>query len=266
MPTDARRLGQRIFRMARRLVEAAARGEPMAPLTESIGEITLDEAYMIQAEVVRQRLARGETLVGVKLGLTSEAKQRQMGIRAPITGWLTDAMRLPSGGTIPRERLIHPRVEPEIVFVIGERLAGTDVTAEDVLCAVKAVSAGLEILDSRYADFRFQLPDVIADNASAAYFVVGEEKVPPSVVDLRREECQVKVNGRTVQRATGAAVMGHPAEAVAYAVRLLAERGLGLESGWMVLTGGLGEALPLASGDVVEVHFTNLGSVKIVCP
>lgn len=260
---DTARPRQRILQAAKRLTEAAAQRRTIAPLTKDMEDLTLTEAYAIQAEIVQQRLARGEQLIGMKLGLTSEAKQKQMGVQSPITAWLTDTMQLPPGATLPREKLIHPRVEPEIVFIIGRRLVGPDVTADDVLQAVSAVRAGLEILDSRYTDFRFTLPDVIADNASAAYFILGDVEVPPSAVNLAQEECVVEVEGQVVASATGAAVQGHPAEAVARAVNALAGHGVALEAGWIVLTGGLTAALPIPPRSTVTVRFTHLGTVTI---
>jgi 2-oxo-3-hexenedioate decarboxylase len=260
------RIEQRIFQAKDLLEKAAAERRAIAPLSQRWPDLSISEAYAIQSELIRQRLARGERLLGMKLGLTSRAKQEQVGVSTPIIGWLTDAMHVPMGAPLPRERLIHPRVEPEIVFLMGKRVSGATVTAQDVLHAVSAVSAGLEVLDSRYTDFRFTLPDVIADNASAAYFLLGGIEVPPSGCDLRQEECSLKVNGRIVSRARGEAVMGHPAEAVAHAARLLAEQGMAIESGWIVLTGGLTEAVPLATGDIVEAHFTHLGTVSLVCP
>jgi 2-oxo-3-hexenedioate decarboxylase len=142
--------------------------------------------------------AAGETLLGVKLGLTSlglTSKASQQ------TGWLTDGMLLEAGVPIPIEQLIHPRAEPEIVFVLGERLTGPGVTAAKAMSAVKSVYAGIEVIDSRYLDFKFTLPDVVAS-------------------------------------ATGSVVQGHPAEALALAANSLAKRGIALESGWLVLTGG----------------------------
>ncbi len=127
----------------------------------------------MQDETLRRRLDRGERLVGVKLGLTSRAKQQRMGMAAPLTAWLTDAMVLPAGAAVPRDRLIHPRAEPEIVFVMRDRLAGPGVTAATALAAVGAVYGGVEVIDSRYRDFRFTLPDVVADNASSGCFVTG---------------------------------------------------------------------------------------------
>lgn len=228
--------------------------------------LTVADAYAIQAELLRQRLARGERVVGLKLGFTSAAKQKQMGIRAPIVGWLTDVMRVPTMGMLSRELLIHPRVEPEIAVILKERLSGMAVTVQDVLRATDVVRAALEIVDSRYEDFRFTLSDVIADNASAAYFVLGEHSLSPATCDLRQETCSLRINGHLVGRASGASVLGDPACAVALAARALAEYGLSLEPGWIVLTGGLMEAAPIARGDVIEARFDHLGTVRLsVC-
>lgn len=232
-----------------------------APLTESWPELDVDTAYAIQDEALRQRRARGETLIGVKLGLTSRAKQERMGIDAPLLAWLTDAMVLPVGAPVPP--LIHPRAEPELVFVLSRRLAGPGVTGATALAAVDRVYGGIEIIDSRYADYRFTLPDVIADNASSAYFGVGPVGLPPSTLDLSLEATLLEVDGQIVDTATGAAVQGHPAEALALAANALGARGLALEPGWLVLTGGMTDAVPLRSGSRVAAHFSHLGSVTL---
>src|SRR5712691_1503882 len=233
------------------------------PLTEAWTNLDLAQAYAIQSETLRRRLARGESLVGLKLGLTSRAKQMQMGVSSPIIAWLTDEMPLPAGASLRQEKLIHPRAEPEIVFVMGERLAGPGVTAASVLRAVASVRAGVEIIDSRYTNFRFTLPDVVADNASAAKFVLGAAALPPSALDLASEECVLKVNGKTVASATGADVQGQPAEAVALAVNELAERNLAVEAGWIVMTGGMTDAVFIPPRTTISADFTNLGIVSI---
>ena len=199
----------------------------------------------MQDETLRRRLGRGERLAGLKLGLTSRAKQQRMGIATPLTAWLTDAMVLPAGAAVPRDRLIHPRAEPEIVFVMRDRLAGPGVTAATALAAVGSVHGGVEIIDSRYRDFRFTLPDVVADNASAGCFVTGPVGVPPAGLDLALEACLLEVNGQVVDSAAGAAVQGHPAEALALAANDLGRRGLAIEPGWIVLTGGMTDAVPV---------------------
>jgi len=234
-----------------------------APLTDEWPDLDLATAYRIQDETLRRRLDRGEHLVGVKLGLTSRAKQQRMNVESPLVAWLTDTMALPAGAPIPRQRLIHPRVEPELIFVLGSRLAGPGVTAASALAAVRTVCGGLEVIDSRYADFRFRLPDVVADNASSGAYVTGPVAVPPDWLDLSLEACLLEVDGRIVDSATGAAVQGHPAEALALAANVLGARGLALEAGWIVLTGGLTDAVSAEPGSKIAAHFSHLGSIVL---
>lgn len=232
-----------------------------SPLSEDWPELDVDTAYAIQDEALRQRRARGETLVGLKLGLTSRAKQERMGINAPLLAWLTDAMVLPAGVPVPQ--LIHPRAEPELVFVLRDRLTGPGVTAATALAAVDRVYGGIEIIDSRYADYRFTLPDAVADNGSSAYFSIGPVGLPPAALDLSLEAALLEVDGQIVDTATGAAVQGHPAEALALAANALGARGLALEPGWIVLTGGMTDAVPLRRGSRVAAHFSHLGSITL---
>ncbi|MEV6831425.1 fumarylacetoacetate hydrolase family protein [Amycolatopsis sp. NPDC051102] len=234
-----------------------------APLSAEWPDLDVDTAYAIQDEALRQRRARGETLVGVKLGLTSRAKQQRMGIDSPLLAWLTDAMVLPAGVPVPHDVLIHPRAEPELVFVLGRRLAGPGVTAATASAAVDRVYGGIEVIDSRYADYRFTLPDAVADNGSSAYFSVGPVGLPPASLDLSLEAALLEVDGQIVDTATGAAVQGHPAEALALAANALAARGLALEPGWLVLTGGMTDAVPLRPGSRVAAHFSHLGSLTL---
>jgi 2-oxo-3-hexenedioate decarboxylase len=233
------------------------------PLTDDWPELDLQTAYAVQDEVLRRKVADGQKVVGVKLGLTSRAKQQRMNVHAPLTGWLTDAMVLPAGVPVPQGELIHPRAEPEIVFVMGAPLEGPGVTAASALAAVDSVYAGLEIIDSRYRNFRFTLPDVVADNASSARFVIGPIGRRAEDLDLALEACLLEVDGVVVDSATGAAVQGHPAEALALAANDLAARGLRIEEGWIVLTGGMTDAVFTNPGSSVAAHFTNLGSVIV---
>nr|WP_208024520.1 fumarylacetoacetate hydrolase family protein [Amycolatopsis pithecellobii] len=230
-------------------------------LVDDWPELDLATAYEAQDVLLRKKIDAGERVVGVKLGLTSRAKQERMGVHSPITGWLTDGMVLPAGAPVPP--LIHPRVEPEIVFVLGKPLRGPGITGPVALDAVASVHAGFEVIDSRYTDFRFTLPDVVADNASAARFVVGATGVPPTALDLRLEACVLSVQGEPVDSATGAAVQGHPAEALALAANDLGRRGITLEAGWLVLTGGLTDAVPLRPKETVTAEFRHLGTVYI---
>lgn len=233
------------------------------PFTDEWPELNVALGYEIQDRCLEARLARGETLVGVKLGLTSVAKQKRMGVREPFVAWLTDAMILPCGAAVPQSKLIHPRVEPEIVFVMGDRLEGPGVSCASAMAAVATVWGGAEIIDSRYRDFRFKAGDVVADNASAGAYVTGPVGLPPSELDLYLEAVLVETGGEIVDSATGAAVQGHPGEALALAANELARRGRSIEAGWTVLTGGMTDAVPIPMGASAAMHFTHLGSVFV---
>jgi 2-oxo-3-hexenedioate decarboxylase len=231
------------------------------PFTDEWPELDLDTGYAIQDLNLAKRLERGEKLIGVKLGLTSRAKQQRMGVHFPFVAWLTDAMVLPVGDPVPQGKLIHPRIEPEIVFVMGERLEGPGITCAQAMSAVESVWGGAEVIDSRYKNFRFTAGDVAADNASSGAFVTGPIGLPPSELDLALEAVLVEVDGVVVDSATGAAVQGHPGEALALAANDLARRGHAIEAGWIVLTGGMTDAVFAPPGSSTALHFTNLGSV-----
>lgn len=231
------------------------------PLTDSWNEFSIEQSYQVQDLTFARRLASGETRVGVKLGLTSVAKQQRMGVDAPFVAWLTDAMALPLGTGVPVDRFIHPRVEPEIAFVMGEDLAGPGVTGAVAMRSVGSVHAAFEVIDSRYTDFRFTAPDVIADNASSAAFVVNPTGVSPVGFDLALQSVLVERAGVIIDSATGAAVMSHPAEALALAANLLAARGHRIQAGDIVLTGGLTDAFALDAQQSLLFDFGDLGSL-----
>ena len=225
--------------------------------------LTLDVAYAAQDIALADRRSRGETITGVKLGLTSRAKQRQMGVDAPSVAWLTDSMALPAGLPIPRDRLIHPRAEPEIAFILGRPLTGPGVTAAQALSAVEYVAGAIEIIDSRYSGFKFTLADAVADNNSSGVYVTGPVLRRVDEVDLSLEACLLEVDGDIHDTATGSAVLGHPAEALAFAANTFGARGTSLEAGWVVLTGGMTDAVAVDPGSRVSAHFTSLGSITV---
>ena len=199
------------------------------------------------------------TLIGWKLGVTSRAKQPQVGVDSPIYGFLATDHVLDVGEPLVVSEHISPRCEPEIVFVMGSDLSGAHVTATEVLAATAGVAVGIEVLDSRYTDYRFTMPDVVADNASAGRYVVGTP-VPPAGIDLRLVGVVLEHNGDVVATASGAASLGHPAAAVAWLVRSLAAVGEGLRAGDVILSGGLTAAVPVSAGDVVVA--TSTGSAR----
>ncbi len=248
---------------AEMLLDAEANATALEPLSDQWKELDAEAAMALQRLTLSRRLARGERLTGLKLGLTSRAKQQRMGIDRPITAFLTDAMALRLGEPLEAHQLVHPRAEPEIVFEMGRRLSGPGATALEALAAVAAVRCGVEVIDSRFKDFRFTLPDVVADNASAARYVLGPMRRVPDSLDLSLEACLVELNGRVVDSATGAAVQGHPAEALAEAANTLAREGVAIEAGWVVLTGGMTDAVELSPGSSLRVDFTSLGSILI---
>jgi 2-oxo-3-hexenedioate decarboxylase len=251
--------------VATELLACEAERRDRVKFTDEWPELDLDAGYRIQDETLRRRLARGEVVTGVKLGLTSKAKQQRMGVDTPLVAWLTDAMVLKPGDPVPHAALIHPRVEPEIVFVMGERLEGPGVTAEQALAAVAAVAAGAEVIDSRYRDFKFTAGDVVADNASSGAYVVSPDGIEPAGIDLVGESVRVEVDGELVYEGTGADVLGHPAEALALAVNELARRGHAVEAGWTVLTGGITDAVFATPGSTVVCRFATLGDVELAC-
>lgn len=241
---------------AERLVAAIRHRTALDPARS---ELTPEAAYDIQDEVVA---VLGGEVAAAKLGLTSRAKQRQMKVDEPCYGWLLAGSQIGPGENLMRSELIQPRLEPEIAFLLGTGLEGPLVTAASVLTATVAVAPALDVLDSRYAGYSFTLPDVIADNASAARFVLGDP-VPAHDIDLRKVGCVFTRNGRLAGTAAGAAVMDHPAEAVAWFVRKLAGRGRGLEAGSVVLSGGLTAAVAVEPGDVVTVEIDRIGSLTV---
>ncbi|MCM4082683.1 fumarylacetoacetate hydrolase family protein [Actinoplanes sp. TRM88002] len=202
------------------------------------------DPYAVQREVVDLRLARGETRVGVKLGLTSKAKMRQMGVDSVIWGWLTDAMRIEDGGVLDLGPRIHPKAEPEVAFLVRDG-------------AIAAVAPALEVIDSRWLDFKFTLDEVIADNTSAAGFVVGPwQPVPPAVDDLG---VRLLVDGEVVESGSTAAILGDPRAAFAEALRLAGT----LEDDWIVLAGAATAAVLVGPGQTVRVEVAGLGSASL---
>jgi 2-oxo-3-hexenedioate decarboxylase len=186
-----------------------------------------------------------------------------MNVDSPLYGWVTSSMLAPFGEPIDLASLIHPRVEPEIAFLL-RRDVPPPVTVTSVLAATEAVFGAIDVLDSRYEDFRFRLPDVVADNASAALFLLGPHALPPSDVgDLRLLGCVLRRDGDVVDTAAGAAVMGHPAAAVAWLGNRLATRGETLRAGWLVFSGGLTEPVPLRPGGSVTAEFARLGTIEV---
>lgn len=252
-----------VVRLCERVEGAQTRAYAIPKLTDEYPNMTIDDGYAVQSELRRRYLAKGHRLAGWKAGLTSKAKMRQMGVDVPSIGFLTDRMARPEGSAISVAGLVHPRVECEIAFVTAADLKGPGCTAAQVLAAADYVLPAIEIIDSRYAGFKFDLESVVADNGSAALFVGGGRPRRANELDLRTLGVVMEKNGEAVAMGAGAAVLGHPAEAVAMLVNILADLGETLPAGSFVMSGGITEATAVKPGDAVVARFQELGDVSI---
>ena len=262
MSADAAEIAElaELAELAGRLAKARADRTPIGSLSAAQPGFDLDSAYEVQ------RMARRDAgpLAGWKLGVTSRAKQAQVGVHEPVRGYLAASDALDLGEPLVAAHHIQPRAEPEIVFIMGADLSGPSVTSSAVLAATASVAVGLEILDSRYTDYKFSMPDVVADNTSASRYLVGSA-VPAAGLDLRLLGVVLEHNGEVIATAAGAAALGHPAAAVAWLVRSLAAENEGLRAGDIVLSGGLTAAVPVRAGDVVTATADRLGSIELGC-
>ena len=225
-------------------------------------ELSIDEAYIVQEELIRQKLEEGHTIIGPKMGITSEAKMKQMNVDDPIYGYVFDNMVVEEGDTISISDYIHPKVEPEIGFILGRDLEGPGITSLDVLRATEYVFPAIEIIDSRYENFNFTLPDVIADNTSAAGAVFGTYLRKPEELELDVVGVTLSINGEIRSLGAGAAVLGHPAKSVARLANMLSKKGEKVKAGQPILTGGITSAVRLSPGDFVNVKYGGLGDVS----
>jgi 2-oxo-3-hexenedioate decarboxylase len=233
--------------------------------TDPTLDLSLDlaGAYRIQEDVTQRRVAAGERLTGFKLGFTSRAKMAQMGVDEVIGGRLTSTLQYADGDIIDPATLIHPRIEPEVVFRLG-RDVDDDESVESAVAAVDAVAAGLEVIDSRYADFRFSLADVVADNASAAGYAVGPwHPAAGAAEDLANRGVLLEIDGVVVETGSSAAILGDPWRAVRAAVRLTRQLGIALNAGDVLLAGAATAAQPFTPGASVRATVSGLGSVTL---
>jgi 2-oxo-3-hexenedioate decarboxylase len=223
----------------------------------------VNDAYRIVTAGHALRLAEGEKPIGFKMGLTSKAKREQVKVFSAIWGYLTDRMHVADGGELSTARSIHPRIEPEIVFVMGQPLSGT-VTREQALAAIAEVRTGMEIIDSRYVGFKdFSLPDVVADNSSASHFVMSKESRPPADLPLDQIPMRMFVDGRVAHEAPSSEISGHPVDSLVQLCAMLAPMGLGLTPGQIVLAGAATPAIALEPGREYRLDADGLPSASI---
>ena len=249
--------------LARHLHACQREARDTPKITDDHPEMDFDDAYAIQDRILAAKLKGGARIAGYKAGLTSHAKMKQMGVIDPVFGFLVDEFIVPDGGEVKVSELIHPKVEPEICFVTRTELSGPGCSIAHVLAASDIVLPGIEVIDSRYRDFKFDLKSVVADNTSASRFVAGGHAVDARSVDLRTTGLVLEKNGVPVAFGAGAAVLGHPAAAVAMLVNHLGRRGKTLPAGSFILSGGATEAVAVQAGDHVCLRMQGMGSVSL---
>ena len=248
---------------ARALYEARRTRVPIPPFTDEDPTLTMADGYAIQAELVPLLLADGDRIVGHKVGLTSKAMQQMVGVDAPDYGPVLASTVYRDGDPIPLDRFIQPRIEAEIVFVLGDRLAGPGVTVTQARAAIAGAVAGMEIVDSRIADWRIKLADTVADLASNGAMATSSRIVPLDGFDARLVGMMLTRNGELVDTGAGAAALGDPVAVVAWLANVLGENGVALEPGHLIMTGALHAAVPMTQGDVFRAEFDRLGPVTV---
>jgi 2-oxo-3-hexenedioate decarboxylase len=249
--------------LAGRLEQARRDKAPIGKITDDYPALTVDAAYDVQDRLRAIQVAGGLGVAGLKMGFTSRAKMAQMNVKDPINGYLTQAGRIAPGGSVSRGAYIFPRVEAEIAVITGRELSGPGCTIAQVQAAIAEVRPALEVIDSRYRNYGFDLPSVIADNTSAAAFMVGDDGVPVAGLDLKAMGVVIERNGEIAATAAGAAVLGSPLNSVALLANMLGRRGRSIPAGTLILTGGITEAVPINPGDHFAIRFQTLGRIDL---
>ena len=252
-----------IEKLAKHCEDAELNAYEIAKITDDYPEMTYEDAYDIQWKARANKEARGTKIVGMKMGLTSQAKMKQMGVPNPCYGYLADYFAYGDGAEIKIDELIHPKVEAEIAFVLKDDLEGPGCHIGDVLAATDFVMPAVEIIDSRYKDFKFDLKSVIADNSSSSRYVTGGRMRDIKDLDLKTLGVVMEINGEVVQLGAGAAVLGHPATAIAMLANMMGERGETLKAGSYILSGAITAAMSVKKGDNVTVKFQDLGTLSM---
>jgi 2-keto-4-pentenoate hydratase len=248
---------------ARALYDARRTRTAIEPFTDADPDLTMADGYAVQSELTRMILDDGDTIVGYKVGLTSEPMQKMIGVDSPDYGPVLGSTVYRSGDAVSVSRFIQPRLEAEIVFVLGEELSGPGVTILDAARAVAGVAASVEIVDSRFADWRIKLADTVSDLASNGAVVTSGRLVPLADVDPRLVGMTLTRNGELVDTGAGAAALGDPVAVVAWLANVLGENGVTMQPGHLVMTGALHAAVPMRAGDVFRADFDRLGPVVV---
>ena len=235
----------------------------VAPLSGRGHDLTIEDAYRIQQRMLAHRLKSGERVIGKKVGATSKAVQTLLDVHQPDFGLLLSGMLYNSGETVPMARLIQPRAEGEIAFLLGRDLVGKGITIADVLAATDWVLPCFEIVDSRIENWKIGIIDTVADNASCGVIALGAAARRPREVDLELCGMVIEKNGEVAATGAGAAALGHPASAVAWLANTLGRLGIPLKAGELILSGSLATLVPVAAGDHLTMTIGGLGGCSI---
>lgn len=252
-----------IKEIAQTLHDARLNANSLPQFSAGIKEFKRADAYSIQEEGINLRKMSGETVIGLKMGLTSEGKRKQMNLDSPLYGVLTDKMKVENKGVYNLKGSIHPKIEPEVAFYINKELKG-NVTREEVLAACEAVCPALEILDSRYHGFKyFSMEDVISDNSSSSHFILGPKTTNFKNIDLKNLKMQMKVNGTIAMEGNSKDISDDPVISVIQLAELLAQRNQSIPAGTVVLAGAATAAVSLEPGMVVSLEVENLEPMSV---
>jgi 2-keto-4-pentenoate hydratase len=253
-----------IERVARRLRDAAASGRPIAPVRDELAAGGVAAAYAVQRANTHYYISQGRRLVGRKIGLTSEAVQNQLGVDSPDFGMLFADMEVHDGEEVAPGRVLQPKVEAEVAFVLQRDLAHPGLTMDDVFAAIAYALPAIEIVGSRIENWNINLLDTIADNASSGLYVLGGTPRKLDGLDLRLCGMVMERRGELVSRGAGAACLGHPVKAALWLARTMIEVGNPLKEGDVIMSGALGPMVSAAAGDVFETRIDGLGNVRAV--
>ena len=255
---------QQIQQCGDELYEAMVSRTTLKPLTERFDDISIDDAYHISLRMLERRLAAGERIIGKKIGVTSKAVQNMLNVHQPDFGYLTDTMAFSQGQEMPiSERLIQPKAEGEIAFVLKKDLLGPGLTNADVLAATDFVIPCFEVVDSRIENWKIKIEDTVADNASCGLFVLGDTAVDPRKIDLTTCGMVVEKNGQIISTGAGAAALGSPVNCVTWLANTLGKFGIPLKAGEVILSGSLVPLEPVKAGDFMTVSIGGIGSASV---
>ncbi|GAC13995.1 fumarylacetoacetate hydrolase family protein [Aliiglaciecola lipolytica] len=251
--------------LAIELFDAQNKRKTISPLISRFPDLTIDDAYKVSLETIQLKTQAKESVIGKKIGVTSEAVQKMLNVHQPDFGFLTDTMHYPDGSNISLQKslLIQPRAEGEIAFCLKHDIKGPNVTAEQVLEATEWVAPCFEIVDSRIENWNISIVDTVADNASCGVFVIGLDRKDPKTIDLASAKMTMFQNGKHAASGVGSAVQGHPAQAVAWLANTLGNYGIEFKAGEIILSGALAPLIDAKSGDTFEMTIEGLGSCSV---